>query len=233
MEQWKLGEDEDELFKKDDGINKSFSLGKIDKEDSSDFVFEENQSENQKKIAPKKESKIKSSKNYSKLEKKDVKGGIKKLFYLIVFIAALMSAYYLYKIIFLGNNTDIKLFNLKTMIYRSDALPENNLLITGYLINKNKFPVSYVKLACKLYSAKNIVMLKKYIYAGNFIDMNKLKKMSNVSINMKLQNKDGVNMSDVEILPNHPVKFMVVFFDINPNSKNYSITVYHFYKITK
>lgn len=73
MEQWKLGEDEDELFKKDDGINKSFSLGKIDKEDSSDFVFEENQSENQKKIAPKKESKIKSSKNYSKGKNGEIK----------------------------------------------------------------------------------------------------------------------------------------------------------------
>ena len=55
---------------------------------------------------------------------------------------------------------------------------------------------------------------------------NESKKMSNVSINMALQNKDGADMSDVEILPNHPVKFMAVFFDINPNSKNYSITIF-------
>ena len=234
MDKWKLGEDDDELFKKDDGSNKSFSFGKMDKEDFSDFIFEENQpGSTEKKAARKKESKTNSAENYSEYERNEAKGSFKKIFYIIVFIAALISAYYLFKIIFPGNNTDIKLYGLKTLVYKSEALPENNLLITGYLINKNKFPVSYVKLTCKLYSTKNIVLLTKHVYAGNFINLNKLKKMSNVVINMALQNKDGVDMSDVEILPNHPVKFMAVFFDINPNSKNFSITISHFYRIAK
>ena len=234
MDKWKLGEDDDELFKKDDGSNKSFSFGKMDKEDFSDFIFEENKIDStKKKAARKKESKTNSAENYSEYERNEAKGSFKKIFYIIVFIAALISAYYLFKIIFPGNNTDIKLYGLKTLVYKSEALPENNLLITGYLINKNKFPVSYVKLTCKLYSTKNIVLLTKHVYAGNFINLNKLKKMSNVVINMALQNKDGVDMSDVEILPNHPVKFMAVFFDINPNSKNFSITISHFYRIAK
>jgi hypothetical protein len=235
MDKWKLGEDnEDELFHKDDESNKSFSLGKIDKEDLSDFMFEENQQgKSKKKTDPKKKINTNSAENYSKYERNEAKGGFKKILYIIVFIAALISAYYLFKIIFPGNNTDIKLYGLKTLVYKSEALPENNLLITGYLINKNKFPVSYVRLTCKLYSTKNIVLLTKHVYAGNFINLNKLKKMSNVSINMALQNKDGADMSDVEILPNHPVKFMAVFFDINPNSKNFSITINHFYRITK
>jgi hypothetical protein len=234
MDKWKLGGDDDELFHKDDESHKPFSLGKIDKEDLSDFFLEENQpGSTKKKAVPKKENKTNSEENYGKYERSDAKGGFKKIFYIIVFIAALISAYYLFKTIFPGNNTDIKLYGLKTLVYKSEALPENNLLITGYLINKNKFPVSYVKLTCKLYSTKNIVLLTKHVFAGNFINLNKLKKMSNVSINMALQNKDGDDMSDVEILPNHPVKFMAVFFDINPNSKNYSITISHFYRITK
>ena len=234
MDKWKLGEDDDEFFKKDDGSNKSFSLGKTDKEDLSDFIFEESKPDStKKKAAQKKESKTNYAENYSKYEINSAKSGFKKIFYIIVFIAALISAYYLFKIIFPGNNTNIKLYGLKTLVYKSDALPENNLLITGFLINKNKFPVSYVKLTCKLYSTKNIILLTKHVYAGNFINLNKLKKMSNVSINMALQNKDGVDMSDVEILPNHPVKFMAVFFDINPNSKNYSVTIRHFYRIAK
>ncbi|MCL4532751.1 MAG: hypothetical protein M1502_00590 [Deltaproteobacteria bacterium] len=234
MDKWKLGEDDDEFFKKDDGSNKSFSLGKTDKEDLSDFIFEESKPDStKKKAAQKKESKTNSAENYSKYERNSAKGGFKKIFYIIVFIAALISAYYLFKIIFPGNNTNIKLYDLKTLVYKSEVLPENNLLITGFLINKNKFPVSYVKLTCKLYSTKNIILLTKHVYAGNFINLNKLKKMSNVSINMALQNKDGVDMSDVEILPNHPVKFMAVFFDINPNSKNYSVTISHFYRIAK
>ena len=234
MDKWKLGEDDDEFFKKDDGSNKSFSLGKTDKEDLSDFIFEQSKPDStKKKAAQKKESKTNYAENYSKYEINSAKSGFKKIFYIIVFIAALISAYYLFKIIFPGNNTNIKLYGLKTLVYKSDALPENNLLITGFLINKNKFPVSYVKLTCKLYSTKNIILLTKHVYAGNFINLNKLKKMSNVSINMALQNKDGVDMSDVEILPNHPVKFMAVFFDINPNSKNFSITISHFYRIAK
>ena len=234
MDKWKLGEDDDEFFKKDDGSNKSFSLGKTDKEDLSDFIFEESKPDStKKKAAQKKESKTNYAENYSKYEINSAKSGFKKIFYIIVFIAALISAYYLFKIIFPGNNTNIKLYGLKTLVYKSDALPENNLLITGFLINKNKFPVSYVKLTCKLYRTKNIILLTKHVYAGNFINLNKLKKMSNVSINMALQNKDGVDMSDVEILPNHPVKFMAVFFDINPNSKNYSVTISHFYRIAK
>lgn len=230
MDKWKLGKEDEELFGEDDDSKKGFSIGKIDK-DLSDIIFDNNPTENKSKTAsPKKERRIDGGERnvYG-----DKKSGFKKIFYTILAIAALLSAYYLFKTLFPGNNTNIKLFELKTVVYKSNVLPENNLLITGYLINKNKFPVSYVKLACKLYSTKNIVLLTKHVYAGNFINLKKLRKMSNVAINMALENKDGMNMSDVEILPNHPIKFMAVFFDINPNSKNYSISISHFYRIKK
>jgi hypothetical protein len=215
MDNWKLGEGEEELFNENNESKKGFSIGKIDKEDLSKIIFNTKEPDKtEKKITPKKEK-------------------IKKIFYLFLGAAALLSAYYLFKTLFPGNGTNIKLFELKTVVYKSKALPENNLAITGYLVNKNRFPVSYVKLNCKLYSTKNIVLLTKHVYAGNFISIKKLKKMSNVAIDMELDNKDGKNMSDVEILPNHPVRFMVVFFDINPNSKNYSVSVSHFYRIKK
>ncbi|MHB8232018.1 MAG: hypothetical protein ACYDDB_03850 [bacterium] len=221
MDNWKLGEDE--LFKEDDA-KKGFSIGKINKEDLSDVIF--NEKETKKEIPPKKERDTNNTENKSK-------GVFKKIFYLVLGIAALFSAYYLFKTLFPGNNTNIKLFELKTIVYKSKALPENNLVISGYLVNKNKFPVSYVKLKCKLYSTKNIVLLTKHVYAGNFVNIKKLKKMSNVAIELLLDDKEGRNMSDVEILPDHPIRFMVVFFDINPNSKNYSISVSHFYRIKK
>ena len=215
MDNWKLGEGEEELFNENNESKKGFSIGKIDKEDLSKIIFNTKEPDKtEKKITPKKEK-------------------IKKIFYLFLGIAALLSAYYLFKTLFPGNGTNIKLFELKTIVYKSKALPENNLAITGYLVNKNRFPVSYVKLDCKLYSTKNIILLTKHVYAGNFISIKKLKKMSNVEVDMELNNKDGKNMSDVEILPNHPIKFTVVFFDINPNSKNYSISVSHFYRIKK
>ncbi len=221
MDNWKLGEGENELFKDyDDGSSKKgFSLG----EPNEDFSYKTNDKIFSKKENVEKEAKFNGGK----------KNGFKKIFYIILGIAALLSALYLYKTLFLGNHTNIKLFDLKTTVYKSNVLPENNLLITGYLINKNKFPVSYVKLTCKLYSTKNIVLLTKHVYAGNFIRVKKLKNISNVAINMKLENKEGRNMSDIEILPNHPIRFMVVFFDINPNSKNYSVSIEHFYEVKK
>ena len=231
MDNWKLGEGEEELFNEKNETGEGFSIGKIDKEDLSDFIFEEKKPDKpERKIPPKKESKIDGEERNAYGNKKS---GLKKIFYLILGAAALLSAYYLFKTLFPGNGTNIKLFELKTVVYKSKALPENNLLITGYLVNKNKFPVSYVRLTCKLYSTKNIVLLSKRVYAGNFISLEKLKKMSNVAIDMALDNKDGKNMSNVEILPNHPIKFMAVFFDINPNSKNYSVSISHFYRIKK
>ena len=227
MDNWKLGEEEDKLFKDNNESTKGFSIGKIDNEDLSEIIFnKKEQDKTEKEIPPKKEKIRNGGENKSR-------AGLKKIFYLFLGAAALLSAYYLFKTLFPGNGTNIKLFELKTIVYKSKALPENNLAITGYLVNKNKFPVSYVKLNCKLYSTKNIVLLTKHVYAGNFISIKKLKKMSNVAVDMELDNKDGKNMSDVEILPNHPVRFMVVFFDINPNSKNYSVSVSHFYRIKK
>ena len=229
MDNWKLGESEEELFNEKNETGKGFSIGKIDKDDLSEIIFDKNQPEN--RTSPdKKESKIDGGERNAYGNKKN---GLKKIFYLFLGTATILSAYYLFKTLFPGNGTNIKLFELKTVVYKSKALPENNLLITGYLVNKNKFPVSYVRLTCKLYSTKNIVLLSKRVYAGNFISLEKLKKMSNVAIDMALDNKDGKNMSNVEILPNHPIKFMVVFFDINPNSKNYSVSISHFYRIKK
>ena len=75
--------------------------------------------------------------------------------------------------------------------------------------------------------------MTKHVYAGNFISVKKLKGMSNVKIDMLLNNKEGKNMSDTEILPDRPVKFAVVFFDVNSNSKNYSVSVEHYYRIKK
>jgi len=226
---WKLGEGEEELFNEKNETKKGFSIGKIDKDDLSEIIFDKNQPKN-KTSSAKKENKTDGGQRNAYGNKKSRS---KTIFYLFLGIAAILSAYYLLITLFPGNGTNIKLFDLKTVVYKSKVLPENNLLITGYLVNKNKFPVSYVRLECKLYSTKNIILLSKHVYAGNFISLEKLKKMSNVAIDMALNNKDGKNMSNVEILPNHPIKFMAVFFDINPNSKNYSVSVSHFYRIKK
>lgn len=175
-----------------------------------------------------KNNKIKGRERYD--NKRDI---FKKIFYVVLSIAAIISAYYFFETFFSGNNLNIKLFALKTIVYRSNKLPENNLAVTGYLLNKNSFPVSYVRLTGRLYSNKNITLVTKHVYAGNFIGLNRLKNMPNVEIDMKLNNRLGNNMSNIEILPNHPIKFMVVFFNIAPNTKNYSITVNHFYIIKK
>ena len=223
MDNWKLG---------DDGLyndnERNFTIGKSSKEEEEEddlgsTFYKKNDVKDDK---PKKERTTNNKPFHER-------NGFKKTFYIILGIAAVISAYYLFKTFFPGNNLNIKLFNLKTKVFRSKVLPENNLVITGYLLNKNNFPISYVKLACKLYSVKNIILVTKHVYAGNFIDIKRLKNMSNVEINMKLNNKLGNNMSNVEILPNHPIKFMVIFFDIASNSKNYSITVSHFYRIKK
>ena len=224
MDNWKLGEDE--LFKEDEG-KKGFSIGNTDEEDESVPELFSSQKDA--------DGKIYSGKERKKPEQKRGGGQIsfRKIFYLLLIAAAFISAYYLYKTITPSNGTNISLFDLKTDIYKSAVLPETNLVVTGYLVNKNKFPIGYVKLKGKLYSAGKIVLLTKHVYAGNLADVKTLQKMSNVDIDMMLENKEGINMSNVEILPNHPIRFMIVFFDVNQNSKNYSVSISHFYRITQ
>ncbi|HEC24736.1 MAG TPA: hypothetical protein ENI54_01775 [bacterium] len=221
MDKWKIGEDE--FFK--EGYDKNgFSIGeKNGDNNASDANTDLNNSKANKNDRGSKRRKG------SKANKND----LKKIFYVMLGIAAFLSAYYLLIVLFPGNNTNVEIFGLKTKVYRPATLPENDLLITGYIVNKNKFSISYVKLNGKLYSTKNIVLLTKHVYAGNLIKFKKLKNMSNIAVNMTLGNKEGVNMSNVEILPNHPIKFMLVFLNISPNSKNYSITISHFYRIKK
>jgi hypothetical protein len=227
MERWTLGDDSSS------DINKNKK--KDDKE--SDFIldgFGENinkQNNGMGQSAVPKDNKSR-KKNYNS-NKGTKNSSAKKILFGFLFIAAIISIYYIFKTFYPNNNIHIKIFNLKTKLYRSKILPENNLLITGFLSNNNKFPIGFVKLKCKLYSSKNITLAVKYIYAGNLIDINKLETMSNVSINKALQNKNGKNMSDLEILPQHPIKFMVVFLNVPTSTKNFSITVSHFYAIKK
>ncbi len=224
MDNWKLG---DNNLYNNDNDEKNFTIGKPGKdedEEDSDFAFYEKNEDGDDKS---KKSRTDNNRVFRK------RNGFKRIFYVILGIAAVASLYYLFKTFFPENSLNIRLFDLKAEVVGSKVLPENNLVITGYLLNKNSFPISYVKLACKLYSSKNIVLATKHVYAGNFISVKRLKNMSNAKINMKLNNKPGDNMSDMEILPNHPIKFMVVFFDIASTSKNYSITVSHFYMIKK
>ncbi len=220
MDKWKL--DGDDICN-DDGDGFSFGEpGKV----GSDF-----DSASYKSSYKKDKTRSKNEQHNGKpIYKRDI---FKKIFYIALSIAAVMSAYYFFETFFPSNNINIKLFDLKTTVFRSNKLPENNLVITGYLLNKNSFPISYVRLTGRLYSTKNITIVTKHVYAGNFINLHKLKNMHNIEIDMKLNNKLGNNMSDIEILPNHPIKFMVVFFNIAPNTKNYSVTVNHFYAIKK
>ncbi len=210
----------------DENWKDGFSLGNLDRglDDKAENIEEKKvKSPNQR--PPKKELKNRGS-NFA-----NPKSSLqKRAFFALLTAAALISAYYIYKT-FEPKNYHIKTFNLKMMMYKSKILPGNNLLIRGYLSNNNKYPISFVKLRCRLYSSKNIILVTKHVYAGNFINMKKLKNMSNVAINAALQNRLGKDMSDVEILPQHPVKFMVVFFNVPSNIKNYSIAVSHFFRI--
>jgi hypothetical protein len=226
MERWTLGNDnlQEGQESKDKNKNIDFTLD--------DFSENINVQNVRKKLSETSENNKFQKKNNQNREIRYNTIG-KKIFYIFLSIAAIISIYYIFKTFYPSNNIHIKIFNLKTKLYRSKTLPENNLLITGFLSNNNKFPIGFVKLKCDLYSSKNIILATKYVYAGNSININKLKTMSNVSINQATQNKNGNNMSDLEILPQRPIKFMVVFLNVPTGTKNFSVNVSHFYVIKK
>ena len=227
MERWTLGGDSSS------DINKN---KKKDEEEINFILDGFNENSNEQNSGMNQSSASNDSKSQKRNYNRDKEAkhlSNQKILYVFLFIAAVISIYYVVKTFYPNNNIHIKIFNLKTKLYRSKILPENNLLITGFLSNNNKFPIGFVKLKCNLYSSKNIILATKYVYAGNFININKLKTMSNTSINRAFQNKNGKSMSDLEILPQRPIKFMVVFLNVPTDTKNFSITVSHFYAIRK
>ncbi len=171
---------------------------------------------------------------YGNRPQKKGRGNFRKVFYVIVVLGGIISIFYLVNILTLPkNDIKISMFDLKEITYIQDATPGNNLAITGYLINNNEFPVGLVRLSCKILDGKNAVIKTKYVYAGNYIKTARLKSLSKPDVESRLTNRWGDNMADMSILPFHPVRIMVVFFNIPSNVKSYSITIDHFYRIKK
>ncbi len=103
---------------------------------------------------------------------------------------------------------------------RGYYLENNNLnkvfVIEGEAINHWKESRSFIKVKGVLLDSKGKKVKEQEAYCGNTLSEKDLKEMSQGAIEKSLASQFGVSFSNVNILPNKGVPFMVVFMDLSP-----------------
>lgn len=101
---------------------------------------------------------------------------------------------------------------------RGYYVEHNNLnklfVVEGEAINHWKESRSFIKVKGALLDSKGHKVQEKEAYCGNILAEKDLKEMSREAIEKSLSSQFGISFSNVNILPNKGVPFMIVFMDL-------------------
>ncbi len=89
-------------------------------------------------------------------------------------------------------------------------------VIEGEAVNHWKESRSFIKVKGVLLDSKGNKVREQESYCGNILSEKDLKEMSRGAIEKSLSSQFGISFSNVNILPNKSVPFMVVFLDLTP-----------------
>ena len=107
--------------------------------------------------------------------------------------------------------------------YYLDSTSLNRIfVIEGEAVNHWKESRSFIKVKGTLMDSKGSKVKEQEAYCGNILSEKDLKEMSRGAIEKSLSSQFGISFSNVNILPNKGVPFMVVFMDLpreSPSAK--------------
>jgi predicted Zn finger-like uncharacterized protein len=87
-------------------------------------------------------------------------------------------------------------------------------VVEGEIVNDSPKPVSFVMLEGKLYTKANQVAQSQKCYVGNRMSRSDLTKLNISEIQNRMMNREGKDMSDVQIAPAKHVPFMLIFHNL-------------------
>jgi len=87
-------------------------------------------------------------------------------------------------------------------------------VVEGEVVNESPKPVSFVLLEGKLYKRDNKVGQSQRCYAGNAMNRKELAQASVTDIQNHMMNREGKDLSNVNIQPSRRVPFMLVFHNL-------------------
>ena len=100
--------------------------------------------------------------------------------------------------------------------YLENANFSKVFVIEGEAVNHWKESRSFVKVKGVLLDSKGNKVREQESYCGNILSEKDLKEMSRGAIEKSLSSQFGISFSNVNILPNKNVPFMIVFLDLTP-----------------
>ncbi len=98
--------------------------------------------------------------------------------------------------------------------YYLENSPSKTFIIEGEAVNHWKESRSFIKVKGTLLDTKGNKVQVRTAYCGNILSEKDLKEMSREAIEKTLSSQFGVSFSNVNILPEKSVPFMIVFADL-------------------
>ncbi|MFY9942390.1 MAG: DUF3426 domain-containing protein [Desulfobacterales bacterium] len=98
-------------------------------------------------------------------------------------------------------------------------------IITGQVKNGYTVARSHIQVNGKIYSQGKQLVKSENVFSGNILSDLDLKNLSFDDIRSRLNNKDGLQMANVDVKPGATVPFMLVFSDLPENLEEFTIEV--------
>jgi hypothetical protein len=107
--------------------------------------------------------------------------------------------------------------------FLENRLTGNLMIIQGFAVNRNKFPVSKIKIRAKLLDASGEFIGEAEAYCGVLLTEEELQNLTEKEIRAELNNPYGRNVTNSDIPPEGNIPFMVVLPASSANAVEYIV----------
>jgi predicted Zn finger-like uncharacterized protein len=119
-------------------------------------------------------------------------------------------------------NRRLEIVDLKWETFTGERIGQL-FIIKGKIINNYPQPRSYILVKGIIEDDKRNPIAQKLAYAGNTFTENDLKEIPLEEIDQRLNNKEGVNNSNINVAPMEAVPFMIIFVNLPKSMSEYVV----------
>ncbi|MCE5242798.1 MAG: DUF3426 domain-containing protein [Syntrophobacteraceae bacterium] len=87
-------------------------------------------------------------------------------------------------------------------------------VVEGEVSNESSRPISFILLEGKLYTTNNQIAQTQRCYPGNGMPRNELAQLNVTEIQNRMMNREGKNLTNVNVAPSKRIPFMLVFHNL-------------------
>ena len=99
----------------------------------------------------------------------------------------------------------------------------NLFVIRGLVVNDYPKSRSYILVRGSILDDKGQSIMKKVAYAGNTFTEEEIQRLPLEELNKAMKNRDGINNKDVNVPPDTPVPFMILFENLPQNLSEFTV----------